>query len=70
MSSNNLSCLIFKFPSLTSSRDPANIPALPVLLYFEPDLKFLGINSSKFFQSINFPKNLCRFNSVFRCKYR
>ena len=30
--SNNLSCLIFRFPSFTSSREPAKIPTLPVVL--------------------------------------
>ena len=56
MSSNKFSCLIFKLPSLTSSSDPANIPAVPVFLYFVTLLKFLGIKSSNFFQSVNFPK--------------
>ena len=30
--SNNLSCLIFRFPSFTSSREPAKIPTLPVVI--------------------------------------
>ena len=46
-----------RFPSLTNSNEPAKIPAFPVRLYFEPFLKFLGIKSSNFFQSINYPKN-------------
>jgi len=46
-----------RFPSLTNSKEPANIPALPVRLYFDPLLKFLGIKSSNFFQSIYLPKN-------------
>ena len=32
MSSNKLSCLIDILPSFASSKDPAKIPALPVLL--------------------------------------
>ena len=47
---------MLKLPSLTNSREPANIPALPVRLYFDPLLKFFGIKSSNFFQSTNFPK--------------
>ena len=43
-------------PSLVNSKEPAKIPALPVLLYFDVLLKFLGIRSSNFFQSINFQK--------------
>ena len=56
MSSNKFSCLILKLPSLTSSSDPANIPAVPVFLYLVTLLKFLGIKSYNFFQSVNFPK--------------
>ena len=38
-----LSCFIDKFPSFASSKEPAKIPALPDLLFFDPDLKFQGI---------------------------
>ena len=57
MSLNNLSCLIIRFPSLTSSSEPAKIPACPVFLFSKPFLKFFGIKSLIFFQSINLPKN-------------
>ena len=53
MSPKRLLCFIFKFPSLTNSKDPAKIPALPVRLNFEFFLKFCGMKSSNFLQSIN-----------------
>ena len=46
-----LSCLILRFPSLTSSKDPAKIPAWPVLFRSLEDLKFTGINSEIFLDS-------------------
>ena len=42
MSSNRLSCFIERLPSLTNSNEPAKIPALPVFIYLDPLLKFLG----------------------------
>ena len=39
ISSKSLSCLILRLPSLTNSKEPANIPALPVFLNPFPILK-------------------------------
>ena len=40
-------------PSLANSREPANIPALPVRFKLLFKVKFLGIKSSKFFRIYN-----------------
>ena len=43
MLSNNLSCLILRFPSLTSSNEPAKIPAFPLLFKSFEEMKFSAV---------------------------
>ena len=57
MSSKSLFCFIIKSPSLTSSKEPANKPAIPDFLKFFLEEKLLGNKSLIFFQSKRLPKN-------------
>ena len=57
MSSNNLFCFIDRSPSLASSKEAANMPAVPDLRRLFSDKKLVGIRSFKFFQSKSLPKN-------------
>ena len=56
MSSNNLFCLIDKSPSFVNSKEAANKPAVPDLLWSFSYKKLFGSKSVRFFQFSSLPK--------------